>query len=68
MQSQYYTAAKQGVSPLSLNNKHLLVVTGIATRHTGNNTNICCSKNKVNCGIFGEGLVFCAGYSVLSAH
>lgn len=63
MQSQFYSAAKQGASPLSLNNKHLLVVTDIATRHMGNNINIRCSKNKVNCGIFGKDLGVCARYS-----
>jgi len=55
--------ANRGASPLSSNSKHLLAVTHIATRRMGNNINICCSKNKVNCGIFSRGLVFCASYS-----
>lgn len=59
MQRRFYTAAKQGASPLSLNNQHLLVVTDIATRGMGNNITICYSKTKVNCGIFGKGLVSC---------
>lgn len=63
MQSQFYTAAKQGASPLSLNTKYLLVVTDIATRHSGNNISTRCSKNKVSCGIFGKVLDFRATYS-----